>query len=352
MAVLKIANLNAEWMVNFFKPNTDEFWPKESKTPGLGSKPKDVQQVCTRLAGVIKDLDADIIGIEEGPPEKKQMEAFVNKFLGGKYKVCSMPDGRQSNHALVRKGISGLTVKQMPGTHPIYSHLGKKVEYFKWGDLKKEKLQLNKFTRKPVVLRISKNNKSVEIFIFHTKSKISKLKTKKQYTQRDREAMIDALRSRQKLSAEMAAVRRYISHAILSKRTNGVIVIGDLNDGPHRDVFERHFLIHNIIDELRGGFEREMALMHHALRQEFLEGTQAFTAEFKDPTQDGKRVKVMLDHILVTSSVQSGKKSPIKLIKNSGEIEHDAYENHLKNTGRKRDERPSDHRPVSARFKF
>ena len=352
MAVLKIANINAEWMVHFFRPNTNKIYVGKSRSTGIGSKPKDVTQVCERLAGVIHDLDADIIGIEEGPPKKAQMQAFVKQFLNNQYNVFSMPDGRQSNHALIRKGFSGLTIKQMPGTHPIYRHLRKKLEYFKWGDVKKEKLQLNKFTRKPVVLRVSKGNKSVEIFVFHTKSKISKLKTKKQYTRRDRTLMIDALRSRQKLSAEMDAIRRYVSHAILSKRTNGVIVIGDLNDGPHRDVFEKQFLIHNIIDELRGGFEREMALMHHTFRQEFLEGKEAFTADFNDPTQDGKRVKVMLDHILVTTSIKEGKGTPIKLIKNSGIIEHQAYENHLKNTGRKREERACDHRPVSARFKF
>jgi hypothetical protein len=349
MGVLKIANLNAEWMVNFFKPGSDEIWIGPSKTPGLGSKPKDVRLTCQRLAGVIKDVDAEIVGIEEGPPKKSQMEAYVKTFLNDAYKVFSMPDGRQSNHALVRKGIQGVKIEQMPATHSLYKHISNKITYYTWGELKKARIE--KFTRKPVVLRISKNAKSVEVFVFHTKSKISKLKNKKEFTARDREAMIDALRSRQKLSAEMAAVRRYLSHAILSKRTDGVILIGDLNDGPHRDIFEEQFLIHSIVDELRGGFDREAALMHHAMKQEFLEGEKAFTADFNDPTQGGKRVKVMLDHIMVTTSIKAGN-APIRLITNSGIIEHDAHERHIKNTGRKRDERPSDHRPVSARFRF
>ena len=59
MAILKIANLNTEWMVHFFRPNSNKFWAGASRSTGIGSKPKDVPQVCSRLAGVIEDLDAD-----------------------------------------------------------------------------------------------------------------------------------------------------------------------------------------------------------------------------------------------------------------------------------------------------
>ena len=349
MAVLKIANLNAEWMVNFFDQKNKKFWQGKSKSKGFGRKPNNVQVVAEKLAGVIKELEAEIIGIEEGPPTQQLMELFVKEYLDNDYDVYSMPHGRQSIHALVRKDLVGLKVEQMKGTHPIYRHIARGLEYYTWGEVKKSRI--DKFTRKPVVLKVSKGDQSVEIFVYHTKSKIAKLKTKKQYTSKDREAMIDALRSRQKLSAEMWSIRRYLSHAILSQRTDGIILLGDLNDGPHRDVFEKHFLIHNIVDELRGGFHREKALMHHAFRDEFLEGKQAYTAQFRDPTQDGKRVKVMLDHILVTSSVKD-KGAPLKLIKNSGVIEHEAYEKFLTNSGLKGDERPCDHRPVSARFKY
>ncbi len=295
MSNLKIGNFNVEWMVHFFKPKMAEFWIGESKSTGLGSKPKNVQAVAARLAGVIKEIDADIFGIEEGPPLKEQMALFVHDFLDDAYDVFSMPDGPQSCHALVRKNLP-FTIRQLPETHRIYEHLAKKLEYYTWGELKKARFE--KFTRKPVVLQMEKGEQIVELMVFHTKSAISKLKHKDQYTARDKEAMIDALRSRQKLSAEMAAVRRYLSHAILSERAVGCIVVGDLNDGPHRDVFEEVFLIHSIVDELRGGFNRESALMHHTMPKDILDGKDGFTVEFPDPTQDNKIVKVMLDHIL------------------------------------------------------
>jgi endonuclease/exonuclease/phosphatase family metal-dependent hydrolase len=348
MPTLKIASFNVEWMVNLFKPNKAEFWPGESKSTGLGRKPDDVPMVCDRLAGVIKDVGPDILGVQEGPPQKDQMELFVKELLNNDYTVFSMPHGRQSNHALVRKGL-GVSVTQVLETHPIYKHLSRRVEYYTWGEIKKARL--DKFTRKPVVLNLKRGGKTVEIMVFHTKSKISKLKRKKQWTSRDKKAVIDALRSRQKLSAEMAAVRRYLTHAILSKRTQGCILLGDLNDGPHRDVFEEKFLIHSIVDELRGAFHREAALMHHALPQSVLVGKDAYTAKFSDPTRGGKTVKVLLDHMLVTTSVISGD-APLKLRRTHGKIEHAAYENHLTGTGRQSHQRPSDHRPISARFSF
>lgn len=344
MAEFKIASFNAEWMVNLFKKDKAEFWPDISRARGIGRKPKNVPIVCERIAGVINEIKADIIGIEEGPPLKAQMEKFVKDYLKDKFTVYSMPDGRQSNHALVRKGLP-ITVRQVPASHSIYRHLSKKIEYYTWGEVKKARL--DHFTRKPVVLQMERSGRTIELMVFHTKSKISKLRRKKQWATRDKAVIVDALRSRQKLSAEMAAIRRYLTHAILSNRATGCIVMGDFNDGPLRDIFEQQFLIHNIIDELRGGFHREFALMHHALPQERLVGKNAFTAKFSDPTREGKTVKTLLDHILVSTSIYEGG-APFRLVKKKGKIEHEAYENHLKGAGRKPDDRPSDHRPVSA----
>ena len=348
MPTFKIASFNAEWMANLFKKNMAEFWPKESGARGLGRKPKDVAMVCGRIAGVIKEMKADIIGIEEGPPLKAQMELFVREYLNDGFKVYSMPDGLQSNHALVRKELP-LSVVQIPESHAIYRHLSRKVEYYTWGEVKKTRLE--KFTRKPLVLQLNVGGKRVEVMVFHTKSKISKLKRRGQWTARDKAAIVDALRSRQKLSAEMAAVRRYLTHTILSRRSAGCILMGDLNDGPNRDIFEERFLIHNIVDELRGGFHRESALMHHALPESELSGKNAYTAQFSDPTRNGKTVKVLLDHMMVTGSLLNGA-VPLQLVPERGKIEHEAYEKYVSGNGKRAEDRPSDHRPVSAEFKY
>ena len=89
--------------------------------------------------------------------------------------------------------------------------------------------------------------------------------------------------------------------------------------------------------------------MHHALGDEFLRGKKAFTAEFKDPTQNNKIVKVLLDHVLVTTGIYE-RKTNLRLDHKSARIEHDAFEKYTDNNGKTRDDRPSDHRPVSATF--
>ncbi len=351
MPKLKVATFNVEWMANLFDGNSTNLYQGPSRFNGIGRKPADVQSVCERIAGVIWNSDAEIIGIQEGPKHNAQMETFVREYLDDAYDVYSItPRGRQCNHILVWKDI-GFEVRQLPETHDIYRHLQRRIEYYRWGNVAKDSISSEYFTRLPVVLKLEVGGRGIEFMVFHTKSKISDLKRKQEYTKRDKPKIISALRSRQKLSAEMYAIRRYLTHAIKNRRTDGCILVGDLNDGPHRDVFEEQFLIHNIVDELRGGFHRESALMHHALPEEAIEPgrANAYTAKFSDPTQDGRTVKVLLDHVLVTTDIRHGT-APLRLIEGSGKIEHEVYDYWV--SGTKAHQRPSDHRPVSAEFRY
>jgi hypothetical protein len=138
-------------------------------------------------------------------------------------------------------------------------------------------------------------------------------------------------------------LRRYVTHGILSRRTCGMMLLGDFNDGPKRDVFEEHFLIHNIIDEFRASFRREAALLHHALPRQQLVGAKASTARFRDPTQD---TRVMLDHILVTTGISTGD-AGMRVLAADGRIEHEIFDRQVQGRANGRQQRPSDHRPVS-----
>ena len=345
MPALKLTTWNIEWMNKLFQ--TQPSGSTKFKTSAAEV------EICERIAGVINDISPDILGVQEGPSSKARMKAFTKKYLGNQYDVYSIPSGSQSNHALVKKNIP-ITVKQLPKTHKVYEYLSRNVEFYTWTEVEKETSK--KIPRKPVVLSLtvpSRPSDRVELMIFHTKSKISKLRNRKQWEEKDEEAIVDALLSRQRLSGELAAIRRYLTHAILSKRAHGCIVVGDLNEGPNRDIFEEKFLLTNIVDELRGGFHREEALMHHALSREWLDPdhAKAYTAEFKDPTQNNRLVKVLLDHIMVSTSVKHGD-APIKVASRDGFIEHSVFENHIKNSGRKRRERPSDHIPVTTKLRY
>jgi len=341
MGTFKLTTWNIEWMNKWFETNSVKYNASPQFTEQRG-----------RAAKVIKSLESDIIGIQEGPKHKKQMAKFCREYLDDAYDIYHVYSGTQNNYALVRKGFE-VGVKQFRETHKIYEYLSRRVEYYTWGEVAKQNSK--KIPRKPVVLSLTPpgSQDTVELMVFHTKSKISDLRSKAQWENRELAAIVDALESRQQLSGELVAIRNYLTHAVLSTRTKGCILVGDLNDGPNRDIFEQKFLITNIVDELRGGFHREEALMHHALKREWLDPdrAKAFTAEFRDPTRDGKKVKILLDHIMVSTALKDGD-APIKLAKGSGRIEHEIYEANVKNSGNKKSERPSDHRPVSAKFRY
>lgn len=346
---LKIATFNVEWMVNLFKNGKPELSTKQNKkAPGLGAKPKDPQGVADRIANVIQEVDADILGICEGPPLKSQMQTFVRQKLDNDYRVYSTEDGAQSVHILVHKRVNGgITFSQVPHSDKIYERLRTVRNYYKFGNVRDP--QKGRFTRMPVILRLERKNKVTELMALHTKSKISDLKKAIDWQKKTRDAVISAINSRQKLSIEMNVVRKYIAHALHSQRADSVIVMGDLNDGIARDVVDDTYLLHSIVHELRGAFHHEVALMRHVLTPEQLQKKgESWTVEFNDPARGGKLTKVLLDHMIFSPRCWEGGK--ICFHQGSGKIEHAAFDKYVDNKGKTRDDRPSDHKPLSGRF--
>lgn len=346
---IKIATFNVEWMVNLFKNGKPDLATTQNKkAPGLGSKPKDPQGVATRIANVIREVDADVTGICEGPPYKKQMQTFVKQKLGDDYRVYSMEDGSQSVHILVHKRLNGgITINQVPASDAIYQRLQRVRNYYKFGNVREA--QKGRFTRMPVVLRLEREGKVTELMALHTKSKISDLKKAVQWEKKSRDEVISAINSRQKLSLEMNEIRKYIAYGLYSERADGVIVMGDLNDGISRDVVDDTYLLHSIVHELRGAFHHEIALMRHVLTPEQLKKkSEAWTVEFRDPARRNKLTKVLLDHMIFSPKCWDGGK--ICFHQGSGKIEHAAYDKYVDNGGKSRDDRPSDHKPLSGKF--
>jgi hypothetical protein len=185
--------------------------------------------------------------------------------------------------------------------------------------------------------------------VVHTKSKISDLKKASQWEKKDKNAVLSAILSRQKLSVEMNVIRKYIAYRLYSENAEGVIVMGDMNDGVTRDIVDETYLLHSIVHELRGAFQHELALMRHILSGRQLQRKKdSWTVEFKDPAAGGKNIRVLLDHMIFSPACYDGGK--IRFVKDSGRVEHRAYDRQVTKKGNSRDERPSDHKPLSARF--
>ncbi len=346
MSTLRIATYNIEWMNNLFLKGEAKLRTEPAK--GMGRFPTDPRGVAERIAGVIKDLDAHIIGVQEGPSKLSQMQFFSDEFLDGRYTASGIESGSQSIYALVRNDCP---IKATPydSSSVYYKRLLKPVQFQPWGEVNNAKKY--KMARPPALIRLAgeDDNKPIHLVVAHTKSQFTSGFSKAKFAAREPAAMREAILSRQKLSADVAALRRHITNVILERQNaSGVIVMGDLNDGFTRSVFEQEFLMQSLVDELRGSFRRQSALLDHVLDEAQLRRTEAYTVEFRSPEKRGI-TRELIDHILVTPALRDPE-FWLTLQPGAATIAHEISKAHTSGTGAKADDRPSDHIPVYADF--
>lgn len=174
------------------------------------------------------------------------------------------------------------------------------------------------------------------------------LKTKRQWDERGTNPgpVLDALSSRRKLSAEIVRLREVLTSIVaVGPEQASVVVVGDFNDGPFKDLMETEFLIKSILDELVGSFLDPNTYFKHAMDPAVL--SSASTTRFPDPLQNGQIVGELIDHIVVSPAIWSGLGAyGIKV--GSCQVEEAAWQmGVVGNSEASRDSRPSDHKPVS-----
>lgn len=347
---LKLATFNIEWMVSVFNGQWKNWTPDigipatfPGKNLGLITLERiaNVPELCQRIAGTILELDAHIVGIQEGPPLKTQMEFFVSEYLNNDYQVFTSNSRWQTIHALVHTSVAEKVAAKDPNADEIKA-LWKDIGFYPWGEIEEEFRRAHSFHRRPLMLTYEKDaNSKLEILVCHTKSKHSSLDLEG-WLERDPEAMADGLLARQKLSAEIFCMRRYMDSRIREDNQN-LIIMGDLNDGPLASELEEEFLIHNILDELVGSIMRPDLIMTHILTPDQI--LASWTAEFRNPLKGNELTQELIDHILVSRAVKDGT-GGFRFVGDSGKVDFAAYDNHT--DGLDRDKRPSDHRPISA----
>lgn len=346
---LKLASWNSEWMYSFFKPEESVLW---DTFPGkkLGSikleRIDDVKGLCKRIGKMLAAIRADVITIVEGPQLKEQMELFVRNYLDDAYEVYTHAETKelQKIHILVRKNLGAVELFAL--NDPSMQLLRGKFSYYPWVEYEENKKKTAGLARIPVVVRLNlQSGQKVVVAALHTKSKISKLKKREQWERRDKEAVLDALNSRQKLSGEIAQVRQFLDEQLKPDGLSALLVMGDFNDGPFRDELEKEFLIMNILDEMQGSFLKPTLRLFHSMPTDVL--SAEYSTIFNDPFGGDQPVKELIDHILVSRGIAEDKTMRIK--PDSALVEHKAYDdcNDEDQNKRARDLRPSDHIPVS-----
>jgi len=339
------ARRDADWLADPVMPNV---FPGKS-AGGIKLSPiEDVHGLCQRIAAGIQTVDPDVLFVEEGPPLQEQMELFVKKFLGDEYVVHRSNRTDQAIHALVRKSLAQKVKVWLPtGSTP--QKLWRNVPFYPWGKIAAADRKQHSLARYPLLLR-AKLAPGQDLILggVHTKSKFSLLKTKKQWNDRGTNPapVLDALSSRQKLSAEVARLREALTSIVaVGPEQASVAVVGDFNDGPFKDLMENEFLIKSILDELVGSFLDPNTYFKHAMDPALL--ASASTTRFSDPLQDGQIVAELIDHIIVSPAIWSGL-GAYQVKAGSCQVEEAAWQmGVVGNPDASRDNRPSDHKPVS-----
>jgi len=332
---MRLVNFNIEWMNDWFVGGNKIAFRQNNPAKGIDN----VDDLAKRVAGLILAADPDVLTVEEGPSDKREMELFFSTYLSNDgaalYDVFGGIDGSaQKIYALVKK--NGALKNCSPAADLETEALKDTWESDVNGDGVTE---LYKFTRLPIVIDGELDSSSkCRIVAMHTKSNYVQFGEEMWKDPSRRQAFINiALTDRRRISSEAMRIRQYLDVVTTNNPTLAVIVTGDMNDGPGLDYFELRYLTHNVIDIILGStFAYELLFRHSFIDRVAM--SERYTVEFYDFIEEQNK-QLLLDHICVSPAL-SGK------IVASG-IMHKEYNAALDpGASGDRQKRPSDHRPV------
>jgi endonuclease/exonuclease/phosphatase family metal-dependent hydrolase len=348
MPTLRVASANLEWMNYWFTNDSD---PVGWKTTFVqDGKTNNTAKTAKRAAAMIKAINPDILAVEEGPSREGELALFIKDHLADGsgnpiYKFFLSDSGGQQRVALLYKPAAVTSASLAP--HPAITGLIDAWEADVDGDMHLEPDY--QFTRNPLVVNFKLGAHDLQIIVLHTKSSFvnngaamwSNAVTRQDY-------VIAALKARRRNSTEGMRLRDYLDTQLAVDPTMAIIVLGDLNDGPGLDYFEKRYLAHNVTDVVIGSAFQPERVFGHA--QHDVATNDRYTAVFDDFVEGITNKKLLLDHVMLSPGLLTT--TGLRKVANSGTIHHAEYTAQVSAGGSKRENRPSDHRPVSVRVRY
>jgi endonuclease/exonuclease/phosphatase family metal-dependent hydrolase len=338
MARVRISSVNGEWMNDWFTPDAvpDVDWRPQFTRDG---QVNDTEATASRLAAMIRAIDPDVLALEEGPSRAAELALFVRDHLADDYEFFLGDTGAQQKLGLLYKPSSVDSAQLAP--HAQIADLIDEWDADVNGDAV---LDLYGFTRTPLVVDLVIGGQPLQMIVAHTKSNfINRGRSLWEDPATRQSYIVAALVNRRRISAEGMRIRRYLDRRLAQAADDAIVVLGDLNDGPGLDYFEERYITHNVTDILVGSAFAPERVFTHA--QHDVDAGDRYTAVFEDfvPTPEVKRL--LLDHILLSPGLTRA--AGLRRIDESGAVNHAEYEDNLVDGGARRQDRPSDHRPVS-----
>ena len=341
MGDYKVTAVNGEWMNDWFVPGTGPAaWRPTFKRDNVMN---DTAATATRLAALIRATDADVIGLAEAPSRPSELALFIADHLssGGQpdYEFVMGTSGAAQKLAVLWK--RGRVAVELAPDADIGDLLGN------WdADVNGDgEIEPYHFTRSPVVAAIELDGRPMTLVVAHLKSNFinagqdlwENLDTRLQFVR-------EALTNRRRIANEAMRIRTFLDRRLAAQADAPILVLGDLNDGPGRDYFEERYLAHNVTDLVVGSPWEPERVFHHA--QSDVPAARRYTAVFDDYVTGEKDKQLLLDHIVCSPGL-SRRRAGLRRIAGSGAVEHTAWEQHRVEGGSRRDQRATDHRPVS-----
>lgn len=319
-----------------------------------------VQERILRVYSTIKDIDPDILCIQEGPRGEQDIDRFCsivlkdewlpillkeqNDQLGDRDKEYRIK-GNQWIWFLTRPELSDKCRLQSPNVWQ--SFIGRDewpVNY--WGQ---ESVKDHSHYRHPQVMiyKIDAEHE-IEFIGVHLKSKINMLSiTRDSDGNLTGDYLAEATEARIKLATEARNIREYISSKFEQVVYPGLVLMGDCNDGPGNDFFETQYLFFDLISNLQGDVMISERFFNHGLFD--FAGHLRWTAKFRDGVSgiSAGNNPLLIDHILISQSLCRGE-FPLVVNEFAGKVEHEVFERN--NAGATANAKTSDHRPISLKF--
>lgn len=377
MASMKLTAWNAEWLE--YTAGVDLGWVEPGARTFIGNAPT-LAEAATRIDGfrkVVREVDPDVLFICEGVRGAAGMRAFVAKHFP-EYDLVTHPgddDGRYDVQGfqwlwfMVKKGLADRTApslldntvwKSYTAAESAMGHRDGKwmvsMPRVRDGDVLANAREAHDHYRHPQVLVLDWAGHRVEVVGLHLKSKLVSRRPRKRRATESFEAYASEPKvaeylaqshiARIKLTTEATDVRYYVDHRFAQEPQPSIVVVGDLNDGPGKELLEREYLFHDLIGNLQGDVFFADRFLNHALFD--YPGALRWTVRFEDFMDPDRPDAILLDHILFTQAFAGAGAGPLRAPPRSGKVEHEVYErvaSLLPDAGV-----ISDHRPVSVTF--
>ena len=376
MHAFRLTTWNVEWLVNAWDVATGA----KPRASGLANQAA-AQAKLNGIRDEVEEIDPDILLLIEALPDPADMRAFVAQVLPGYRLVCHPGDDRKAYATLGRQWLWFLVKPALIAdrnahlldlatwqtyTGDIYRRSASRRQHRpgSWWvsvpTVDKETrlfgvhaLQRHSHYRHPQVLVLDWDGQRVEFIGLHLKSKFTGTSVPRRGADESDEAyygradvcqyMAAATVARSKLSSEASDVRAYIDRRFEQEPLPAIFVLGDLNDGPGKELLEQEYMLHDLIGNLQGDVFFARRFLNHALFD--LPQHLRWSVHFKDDLDPSRDPRILLDHILFTEALSRRGVGHLLVPPQAGLVEHEVHDRIASLMPPKVE--ISDHRPVS-----